>query len=89
MVFPCTLFLLIAIISIPAYSHPEIEARSPVEWMKGYTLVLVDARSKSELADARDFIIAQGGTVAVVLPPHAILGWITPEVSSKIVGRHG
>ncbi|HST23743.1 MAG TPA: putative Ig domain-containing protein [Blastocatellia bacterium] len=88
-VFPCTLFLLIAIISIPAYSHPEIEARSPVEWMKGYTIVLVDARSKSELADARDFIIAQGGTVAVVLPPHAILGWITPEVSSKIVGRHG
>lgn len=87
-VFPCTLLLLIAI-SIPTYAHPAIEARSPVEWMKGYTLVLVDARSKSELADARDFIVAQGGTVAVILPPHAILGWITPEVSSKIVGRHG
>lgn len=87
-VFPCTLLLLIAI-SMPAYAHPAIEARSPVEWMKGYTLVLVDANSKSELADARDFIVAQGGTVAVILPPHAILGWITPEVSSKIVGRHG
>ncbi|MGA9768516.1 MAG: putative Ig domain-containing protein [Blastocatellia bacterium] len=89
MVFRCTLLLLIAIIAIPVYAHPAIEARSPVEWMKGYTLVLVDARSKSELADARDFIVAQGGTVAIVLPPHAILGWITPEVSSKIVGRHG
>ena len=88
-VFRCTLLLLIAISSITAQAHPEIEARSPIEWMKGYTLVLVDARSKGELADARDFIVAQGGTVAVVVPPHAILGWITPEVSAKIVGRHG
>lgn len=85
----CILLLLIATTGAPAYAHSEIEARSPVEWMKGYTLVLVDASSKSELADARDFIVAQGGTVAIVLPPHAILGWITPEVSSKIVGRHG
>jgi hypothetical protein len=57
--------------------------------MSGYTLVLVDADSKAELARARDFITEQGGRVAVVFPPHAIFGWITPEVGSKIIGRLG
>jgi hypothetical protein len=54
-----------------------------------YTLVLVDTNSKAELAEARDFIVAQGGTVAVVVPPHAILGWLSPEVGSRILGKHG
>ena len=56
--------------------------------MSGYTLVLVDADSKAELAEARDFIVEQGGRVAVVVPPRAILGWITTEVGSKIIVRH-
>ncbi|HWP42107.1 MAG TPA: putative Ig domain-containing protein, partial [Blastocatellia bacterium] len=63
--------------------------RSPIEWMDGYTLVLVDADSSAEIAEARDFIAGQGGRVAIVVPPHSILGWITPEVESKIIGRHG
>ncbi|HJQ68817.1 MAG TPA: putative Ig domain-containing protein, partial [Blastocatellia bacterium] len=71
------------------HSHSAVRAdRSPTAWMSGYTLVLVDADSKEELAQARDFIVEQGGTVAVVVPPRAILGWITPEVGSKIIGRH-
>ncbi|HEV8487302.1 MAG TPA: putative Ig domain-containing protein [Blastocatellia bacterium] len=65
------------------------DSRSPVDWMTGYTLVLVDADSNAELAEASDFIISQGGTVAIVLPPHSILGWITPEVGARIIGRHG
>ena len=54
-----------------------------------YTLVLVDASSNAELADARDFIVAQGGTVAVVVPPHAILGWVSAEVAARVLGKHG
>jgi hypothetical protein len=57
-------------------------------WAEGYTLILVDARNRDELADARDFIVAQGGRVAIVLPPRAILGWISPQVGSRIIGRH-
>lgn len=56
--------------------------------MQGYTLILVDAESKSQLAEARDFITSQGGTVAAVFPPRAIMGWITPEVGSKIIGKY-
>ncbi|HEX8184959.1 MAG TPA: hypothetical protein VF747_09420, partial [Blastocatellia bacterium] len=81
--------LLLLTLSATAFAHPGAPSRSPVEWMKGYTLVLVDASSKSDLADARDFIVAQGGTVAIVLPPHTILGWISPEVGAKILGKHG
>jgi putative Ig domain-containing protein/Big-like domain-containing protein len=84
----CVLLSLLALVCASAYGHPQIAERAPAQWTKGYTLVLVDAKSKSELADARDFIVAQGGQVAVVLPPHAILGWISPEVSSKIIGHH-
>jgi hypothetical protein len=81
--------LLLLIVSAPSFAHSDSPSRSPVERMKGYTLVLTDANSKAELAEARDFVAAQGGTVAIVLPPHAILGWITPEVGSKILGKHG
>jgi Putative Ig domain/Fibronectin type III domain len=55
----------------------------------GYTLVLVDTSSKTELAEARDFIVSEGGRVAIVLPPHAIMGWIAQEADSRLVGRHG
>jgi len=63
--------------------------RSPSAWMQGYTLVLVDADSKAELAEARDFITSQGGTIAAVIPPRAIMGWIAPDVGERIIGRHG
>lgn len=85
----CAVLLSLLALSAPAFAHPGVASRSPVEWMKGYTLVLVDANSKAELAEARDFVAAQGGTVAIVLPPHAIFGWITPEVGAKILGKHG
>jgi Putative Ig domain/Bacterial Ig domain len=84
---PCVLLLLLTATATPA-SAQAAARRSPVEWMKGYTLILVAADTKSELAEARDFIIASGGTVAVTLPPHAIFGWITPAVEAKIVGQH-
>ncbi|MFL6277905.1 MAG: putative Ig domain-containing protein [Blastocatellia bacterium] len=56
--------------------------------MKDYTLVLVEAETANELIEARDFITAAGGTVAVVLPPKAIFGWITPAVEARILGQH-
>lgn len=63
-------------------------ARNPTDG-SGYALVLVDSNSTADLAEARDFIVAQGGTVAVVVPPHAILGWISPQVGTRILGKRG
>lgn len=88
----CAALLLFTVSNSFAHTHTHNSGqvdRSATTWTSGYTLVLVDADSKAELAEARDFIVAQGGTVAIVVPPRAILGWITPEVGSKIIGRHG
>lgn len=76
----------IAVCSSIALAHSQGSSSSGPA---GYALILVDASSKGDLADASDFITSQGGRVAVVLPPHVILGWITPESDSRLLGRHG
>src|SRR4030095_16132174 len=84
---------LLALLVLTAYSasagtHSQNQAGLSPQGRSGYTLVLIDAGSKEELAEARDFIAAQGGSVAIVLPPHAIMGWINPDVDARILGRH-
>jgi putative Ig domain-containing protein len=69
-----------------AYPNPQSGAGDPAA---GYTLVLVDTSSRAELEQARDLIVSQGGRVAIVLPPHAIMGWISADSDSRILGRHG
>src|SRR2546423_1197176 len=85
---PCALFLLLIATAPFAFAQADAAPRASSEWMKGYTLILVDAATRNDLIEARDFITAAGGTIAVVLPPHAIFGWITPAVEAKIVGQH-
>ncbi|HEY9230964.1 MAG TPA: fibronectin type III domain-containing protein, partial [Blastocatellia bacterium] len=80
----CVLLLLITATGVPA----SAQTGAPVEGMKDYTLILVDAETAGELSEARDFIAASGGTVAIVLPPKAIFGWVTPAVEARIVGQH-
>jgi hypothetical protein len=87
--------LLVALVVLTAYSasartHSQNQsATSGAGGRNGYTLVLIDADSKAALAEARDFILSQGGRVAVVVPPHAIMGWISPETDSRILGHNG
>ncbi len=93
----CRAFLLCAVVSLwlfaTASAHtPSQTFATPTAdfaWANGYTLVLVDADSLEELNQARAFILAAGGDVAITLPPHALLGWISPEVGEKIVGKQG
>ncbi|MFY9558501.1 MAG: putative Ig domain-containing protein, partial [Blastocatellia bacterium] len=85
---------LVALVVLTGYSasaHISRQSQTGVSTDRrdGYTLVLVNASSKAQLAEARDFIASQGGRIAIVLPPHAIMGWISPDVDSKILGRHG
>lgn len=82
------LVALLLLISSSVLAGKRFDEKSPHSWMNGYTLILVDAESKEELASARDFITAQGGRIAVVLPPRAILGWVPANIRSSLVGRH-
>jgi putative Ig domain-containing protein len=75
--------------SVLARTHSQNKPASSTDSRSGYALLLVDAGSNAELAEARDFIASQGGRVAIVVPPHAILGWIDPELDSSLLGRHG
>ena len=81
--------LVLTVFSSLAGAHSPNQSVSSADPAAGYTLILVDTSSRAELAQARDFITSQGGTVAIVLPPHAIMGWIPPSVDSRILGRHG
>jgi Putative Ig domain len=85
---------LVALLVLTAYSasastKPQNQSGLSADGRAGYTLILVDASSKGELAEARDFISSQGGRVAIVVPPHAIMGWISPDVDARILGQHG
>jgi hypothetical protein len=82
------LFALFLLIPSSGIAGKRLDKPTADSWMKGYTLILLDTASQEELASAREFIIAQGGRVAIVVPPRAILGWITPEVKARIQGRH-
>lgn len=76
--------------SVLARTHSQNQpGSSAADNRRGYVLVLVDANSNAELAEARDFIVSQGGRVAIVVPPHAIMGWINPEADSNLLGHHG
>ncbi|HSB11906.1 MAG TPA: putative Ig domain-containing protein [Blastocatellia bacterium] len=86
---PLAAFVVLAACSYTASANTHSQSRFSTDSRGGYTLVLVDAQSQAELADARDFIVAQGGSVAIVVPPHAIMGWIPPESDSAILGHHG
>lgn len=84
----CALLLLLTVTGSLVFAQAPAARRAPADWMQGYTLVLVDAETKTDLAEARDFITAAGGTVAIVMPPRAIFGWISPAVEAKITGQH-
>jgi hypothetical protein len=87
----CRAVLLLALfllISSTVIAGKRFDEKSPNAWMNGYTLILVDAESQEELARTRNFIIAQGGRVAIVLPPRAILGWVPPQLRGRLVGQH-
>lgn len=75
--------------NVLARTHSSNQSGSAAGNLNGYTLLLVDANSNAQLAEARDFVISQGGRVAITVPPHAIMGWIKPELDSSLLGHHG
>jgi hypothetical protein len=80
------LFLLTASV----FSKTPPPAQSSIrDWTNGYTLILVDGHTNDELVQASDFIQAHGGRISILLPPHVMLGWISPELDSKLVGKLG
>lgn len=85
----CTLLLLLTASVFSKTLSGSQSVNASRDWTNGYTLVLLDGHTDDDFAQARDFILAQGGRIAILLPPHAMLGWIDSALDSKLVGSHG
>jgi hypothetical protein len=75
---------------VPAMGHDRDQLLAAATgWQEGYTLVLTGNTDIASANQARDYVISQGGRIAILSPPHAMLGWISPELAQQIIGKHG
>ncbi|OGF68060.1 MAG: hypothetical protein A2Y62_13775 [Candidatus Fischerbacteria bacterium RBG_13_37_8] len=65
------------------------DSSSASSWAQGYTLILMSNKDISEANEARDYVISQGGAIAILSPPHVMLGWIPAGISDKLLGKNG
>jgi hypothetical protein len=73
----CVLFCL-SVISI---------ASSETSWYKDYTLIITGNTDTRSTHQTRNYIVSHGGKIAVVVPPHVMLGWIPETLATKLVGH--
>ena len=59
------------------------------DWHQGYTLIVMDNTDIASANQARDYVISQGGKIAILAPPHIMLGWISPELDERLIGKFG
>jgi hypothetical protein len=65
------------------------EPLNTVAWQQGYTLIVTSNTDVASANQARDYVISQGGKIAILLPPHIMLGWVSPELAAQLIGKHG
>jgi predicted outer membrane repeat protein len=56
-------------------------------WMNGYTMVLLE--EGADIQNARRWVQAQGGQVALMLPPRVLTGWIPESLDATLIGHAG
>jgi hypothetical protein len=60
-----------------------------IEWQRGYTLIVTNDKDNASANRTREYIVSQGGRIAVMAPPHIMLGWIPPALMGNLIGKHG
>jgi hypothetical protein len=68
--------------------HEHASARA-ADWLEGYTLIVMSNTDIAAANRARDFVISQGGRIAILVPPRVMLGWISPALAQGLIGHHG
>ena len=59
----------------PGLPAPHVATAAP-RWSQGYTLVILDPGADPRAA--LDRVHAAGGSIAIVVPPRILMGWIAP-----------
>jgi len=91
-----TLFILfIFILSIGLYSFSSAASSKTGEetladdLFEGYSLIMMNNTTIDAANQARDYVISQGGRIAILIPPHIMLGWVSKELAAKLTGKYG
>jgi hypothetical protein len=73
------------------YFNPAqfVDISRPPLWIQGYSLILLSCNDTECANKARDYVIDMGGTIAILVPPHAMVGWIPPEIAGELIGNYG
>jgi hypothetical protein len=73
----------------PAHGSAGEHATEPASarWSEGYTFV--ELAPGADLDAARELVQARGGTVALLLPPSTLTGWIPPDSDASLLGHAG
>lgn len=66
-----------------------VDISRPPDWVIGFTLILLNCEGVDCANQARDYIIQKGGSIAILSSPHAMVGWIPPEIADELIGNYG
>ncbi|MBV9210609.1 MAG: VCBS repeat-containing protein, partial [Acidobacteria bacterium] len=53
------------------------------------TLIVTGDKDNASANRTREYIESQGGRIAVMAPPHVMLGWIPQSLMGQLTGKHG
>jgi fibronectin type 3 domain-containing protein len=82
--------IVLCAISAAAVAQPHAPSASrAADWQQGYTLILMNNTGAAAANQARDYVVSQGGRIAILAPPHVMLGWISPDLAKSLPGNFG
>lgn len=82
------IWLALLFLSLPAFSALKTEK---VEFNsdKDFALIILQNEEISITNLAREYVSNQGGKIAVISPPHVMMGWIPREIAPLLIGQYG
>jgi len=82
-------FIIITISGSLAYSRCTQDNNFASLWKDDFAIIILQGNDITLVNTARDYIISQGGKVAILVPPHIMLGWIPREIIQRLIGELG
>jgi len=68
--------------------HKQVDL-SLLNAKENFALILMQNQDVAAANLARDFVNDQGGRIAILAPPHVMMGWIRPDVGGSLIGLFG
>jgi hypothetical protein len=68
--------------------HKQVDL-SLLNAKENFALILMQNQDVAAANLARDFVNDQAGRIAILAPPHVMMGWIRPEVGGSLIGLFG